>query len=193
MPKTDKNTEIPASTRHVLETAKTRIRSIQLKRDVSQEEKKKRVSETALEVLRKIGTFYQTKAPAFYYFDSIQKRIFKIRDSEFKYLLNQYFEINGSTDYYKYLIEELSSYVSKHAEEVKIRTFSHYDQKNNVLYVHNNGSKIVRIAESGIAEVENGYAGIIFESKSSFEEWHLADLSEDGRGTAGKSDLIGML
>ena len=55
MPKTDKNTEIPASTRHVLETAKTRIRSVQLKRDVSQEEKKKRVSETALEVLRKIG------------------------------------------------------------------------------------------------------------------------------------------
>ncbi len=193
MPKTDKNTEIPASTRHVLETAKTRIRSVQLKRDVSQEEKKKRVSETALEVLRKIGTFYQTKAPAFYYFDSIQKRIFKIRDNEFKYLLNQYFEINGSTDYYKYLIEELSSYVSKYAEEVKIRTFSHYDQKNNVLYVHNNGSKIVRIAEGGIAEVENGHAGIIFESKPSFEEWHLADLSEDGRGTAGKSDLIGML
>lgn len=148
MPKTDGRGEVPASVRTAFDTAKARIRSVQLKRDVSQEEKKKRVSEIALEALKGSGKFYRTGNSAFYYFDSVRKRIFKIRDDAFKYLVNQHFDINGSTDYYRYLIEELSSYASGNAEEVKIRTFSHYDTENNVLYVHDNGSKIVRIAET---------------------------------------------
>lgn len=81
--------------------------------------------------------------------------------------------MNGSTDYYKYLIEELSSYIAKNAEEVRIYDFSHYDIDANTLYIYNNGVKIIKITSDKIEEVENGYNGIIFETKSSSEEWNL--------------------
>ncbi len=160
-------------TKTEINTNKSHIQSIMRNKYLNNEQKKKRVSNDVIESLQGLWTFYKTKNLVFYFFDKSQKKIFKIKEQEFKFLINQYFEVNGSTDYYKYLLEELSSYISKNAKEVNIYDFSHYDIDSNTLYVYNNWVKIVKITNDKIIEVENGYNWIIFDTKSSFEEWNL--------------------
>lgn len=141
--------------------------------DLNIEQKKRRISKDTIETLKILWIFYKTKNLNFYYFDKKKTKLFKIKDQEFKFLLNEYFDINGSTDYYKYLLEELSSYINENWKEVSIYDFSHYDIKTNTLYISNNSIKIIKITKEKIEELENWHNWIIFETKSSYEEWNL--------------------
>lgn len=149
------------------------LRKIIKDKDLNSEQKKRKISYSIINLLEKIWLFYKTKQLNFYYFDNFEKKIFKIKSDEFKFLLNQYFEINGSTDYYKYLIEDISSHISTYGKEVNIYDFSYYDLQTNTLYVYNNWVKIIKITKDTIEEVENWYNWIIFDKKIINEEWNL--------------------
>lgn len=171
---------------------KTNIQKI-IVSDWNYEQKKKQISYIIIDALRAAWVFYKTKKSVFYFFDTLQKRVFKTKEQDFKFLLNEYFGINGSTDYYKYLMEELGSYISKNAKEVTIYDFSYYDTTSNTLYIHNNGIKIIKISHDKIEEVENGYNGIIFEIKSWSQDWNLLQNSSTILGSAKLTDLIAKL
>lgn len=144
----------------------------------TKEEKYNFMTYKVLNLLEEDWEFYKTKNWIFYYFDKSIKEIYKIHEDKFKYLLNQCFNINWSTDKYKFLIEELESHMSEVASEVQIYNFSHYDIKTNTLYVHNNWIKIIKITSDKVEEVDNWYNWLIFESNSLFEEWELQKLDE---------------
>lgn len=156
-----------------LTTIKEKIIEIMKDKYLNSEEKKREISFLIINTLKEIWIFYKTKNLIFYYFDNLEKRIFKIKSDEFKFLINQYFQINGSTDYYKYLIEELSSHISTFWKEVNICDFSYYDLQTNSLYIYNNANKIIKITPTKIQEVENWHNWIIFDKKSINEEWNV--------------------
>lgn len=170
---TNEEKQIQIITQERIDLIRLKIKWVIRNKDYNNEQKKEQVSIVVIDILEDVWTFYKTKNLEFYFFDKSQKKIFKIKEQEFKFLLNQYFAINGSTDYYKYILEELSSYISKNAKEVKIHDFSYYDTNSNSLYVYNNWVKIIKITSDKIEEVENWYNWIIFETKSSYEEWNL--------------------
>ena len=156
-----------------LATTREEIIEIMKDRYSSSEDRKRNISLLIINLLEKIWIFYKTKNLIFYYFDNFEKKIFKIKSEEFKFLINQYFKINGSTDYYKYLIEELSSHISTFWKDVNICDFSYYELQSNTLYIYNNWNKIIKITANEIQEVENWYNWIIFDKKSLNEEWNL--------------------
>lgn len=165
--------KIPTDFECKIDSNKFSIRTTIRNKDLNIEQKKKQISNNIINIFREIWVFYKTKNLEFYYFDNNERKLFKIKSDEFKFLLNQYFEINGSTDYYKYTIEEISSHISAYGKEVNIYDFSYYDLQTNTLYVYNNWVKIIKITKDNIGEVENWYNWIIFDKKTINEEWNL--------------------
>lgn len=168
------------------------LKMVNMSKSVPKEQQKKDISLNVITYLKETGVFYKTKNQIFYFFDNDLKTLFNIHKQDFKYLLNIIFQVNESTDLYKYLIAELESYMSENSIEVEIYNFSYYDIQNNTLYIHNNWVEIIKITKDKIEKVDNWYKWLIFETNSLFERWNLLEdelLEGDNIEKTSKNDL----
>jgi len=156
-----------------IESFKLTSKMINWNKKIQREQKKRIISWYIIKYLEESWEFYKTKNGVFYFFDRDIKTVFQIHKENFKYLLNICFQVNESTDTYKYLMAELESHISEVWKEVNIYTFSYYDIKTNTLYIHNNWVEIIKITSENVEVVDNWYNWLIFETNSSFQQWQL--------------------
>ncbi len=139
-------------------TAKERIQAIRTgKRKES--EKHRKISAIVIEELRDCGVFYKTSHDL-YYLDQLDSRLFPLTDVEFRARINDRFDINGSEQIWRFVLEDLNTEALLHGQETTIHRFACYE--SGMLYVYKGQEQIFQITGEGWSIVPNGTDGILF-------------------------------
>jgi len=130
-------------------------------------QKHREMSRTVLHHLFFYGKLYVNKerdpygTP--YLFVRATKEMIELEDgnTRFRQILVGY-GLSVTEKAYAYTLEAIRDEAHQNGTETKIRSFAHYDEEKNVLYVSNGPSHIIKITPNQITEVENGTDGMIF-------------------------------
>jgi hypothetical protein len=139
-------------------TAKDQIRKIR-RGSGKEPEKHRKISAIVLDELRDCGVFYKT-SHELYYFDQLDYRLFPLTDLEFRARINDRFDINGTEQSWRFVLEDLHKEALLHGLETTIHPFARYER--NTLYVYKGQEKVYKITGESWSIVPNGTDGILF-------------------------------
>jgi hypothetical protein len=141
---------------------------------LSEREKIKYISEVLINFLKNNWKFIKNQSN-FYYLYDIDCNIYTYKDSMFNLFLSDLSWINYNDSIFKWIYATLVQHNNKYWVDVEIKKFSHYDKIQNIVYVHNNKNKVIKISVNEIKEIKNWDEWIIFLSNPNHEEWNFIE------------------
>lgn len=147
---------------------------------ISQRDRVKEITQLVILFLENNGSFIKSDI-SFYYFLNFDKTLYDIMSWKMKYILSDLTWLPYTDNIFKSILASIESHTFLNWKHVEIKKFSYYDVKNNVLYLHNNKEKIIKITKESVITLNNWDDGIIFLSNQNYKEWHYIDGIEENK------------
>lgn len=163
---------------HMSTDLKRQIKDIENNGDVNWKEEYQTITLISISFLKNHGRFIKSEADL-YYFCNLDRRLYKIGQTNFSYMISEFTWINLTESVFKFMLTEIKVMCNNHWDEVDIKKFSYYDNSSNTLYIFNNGNKIIKITEDKISEIFNWEEWIIFLWWERFSEWSFKEETND--------------
>lgn len=157
-------------------TLKEKIKEVLYDKNTPSRVKKETISNTLILSLEQSWYFVNSNVNLYYFYEE-NNTLYDISKSEFEYLIHSIWWINPTDIVYSFLIKEIEFHTIKCGNKVEIKEFSYYDKDKNILYIFNNGNKIIKITEKNIDIINNWNDNIIFLKKEHYQEWNYNKIN----------------
>ena len=142
--------------------------------DLRVESRNRMISQIIIRDLAEEGKFLVDQEKQPYLFCNDSKEVFPIgtkRDPGIEYIsfLNDHYGTNMTSNEGKFIIEEIRNYALIHGETIEVHDAFHWDDDNQVLYIHNRHTQNYVLDGKNINIVSNGTNGVYFRSQGGME------------------------
>ncbi len=133
------------------------------------------VCEAVVRDLKEKGRFLRVEGGQCYWFNDEERKVTAIDSQMIETVLDVKYGINPADRLMRNVIASLRTETLSQGEEVRVYRFSHYDIKNNVLYIYAGEGLVYKLNGRKILAVNNGSDGVFFEEMEKEASW-IADL-----------------